>query len=371
MCTRQSRDLHSSRTFIVSDSPLGTVAFAEKVLALLEEGQRSSTYKFATLLALVELCVEKTKPDGAPPNFVTTRELACKVVEIYWGQAIPYRRLGRVLEQNQGPALHRGGPVSARIVGSIAKLRAVHAGLTLHEVRARHGQTFESVVREVEKTLIEMPLPKLQRMGRIDQRFLYEISWDDHVRKGTWSETRGFDNRIAFVEGAAQNLVRLSSLLLPLIQRKWAAKVAELNGLESDELETFLFGVNRITLTRVLPPLLDLQSGRCFYCQKRVGAAPHVDHFIPWSRHADDGLDNLVVADERCNLAKRNFLAGVKHRERWLERGSAQSTELEAIAKQMPWPRDRDRTEAVARAMYRNVPGGFLWLEGTEFEAAG
>jgi hypothetical protein len=34
-----------------------------------------------------------------------------------------------------------------------------------------------------------------------------------------------------------------------------------------------------------------------------------VDHFIPWSRHADDGLDNLVAADARCNGQKRDFLA--------------------------------------------------------------
>ncbi|MBL8860529.1 MAG: HNH endonuclease [Planctomycetes bacterium] len=352
------------------DSPLETVAFAEKLLALLEEGKRSSTYKFAKLLALVELCFEKTKPDGAPPDFVTTRELASKVIEIYWGQAVPYRRVGRVLEQNQGPALHRGGAVSAKIVGAIAKLRAKHVGRTLHEVRSAHVRPFQAVAREVEQTLIKMPLPKLQRMGRVDQRFLYEIGWDDDVRQGTWSETRGFDNRIAFVEGAARNLVRLSSLLRPLIQRRWSAKVAELNGLESGELEDFLFGVNRTSLTRVLRPLLELQSGVCFYCRKRVGESPHVDHFIPWSRHADDGLDNLVVADERCNLAKRNFLAGSKHKDRWLERGSTQSTDLETIANDLPWPRDKARTEATARTMYRNVPGGFLWLVGTEFEAA-
>lgn len=353
----------------MSDSPLDTVAFAEKILALLEEGKRSSTYKFATLLALVELCFEKTKPDGGPPDFVTTRELAEKVVEIYWCQAVPYRDT-RVLEQNQGPVLGREGPVSAKIVRDIARLRGEHAALTLHELRARNRPALERVVREVEQTLIQMPLPKLQRMGRADQRFLYEIGWGDDVRQGTWSETRGFDNRIMFVEGAARNLVRLSSLLRPLIQRRWAAKVAELNGLESDELETFLFGVNRTALGRVLRPLLDLQSGRCFYCDKRVGSAAHVDHFIPWSRHADDGLDNLVIADDRCNIAKRNFLAGLRHRERWLERGVARSRELEAIATGLPWPRDRERTESTARAMYRNVPGGFLWLAGAEFEPA-
>ncbi len=352
------------------DSPLDTVAFGERLLALLEEGKRSSTYKLATLLALVELCFEKTRPDGAPPDFVTTRELALKVVEIYWAQSVPYGHIGRVLEQNQGPALGRGGPVTAKIVRDIAQLRDEHAGMTLHEVRARSHEPFDRIVRGVEQTLIKMPLPKLQRMGRLDQRFLYEIGWDDSVRMGTSSETRGFDNRIHFVDGAARNLVRLSSLIRPLIQRKWSAKVAELNHLQIDELESFLFGTNRVALGRVLAPLLDLQSGECFYCHGPARSSAHVDHFIPWSRHADDGLDNLVVADERCNLAKRNFLAATRHKDRWLERGRARSIDLEQIAKELPWPRDRERTEATARAFYRTVPGGFLWVAGDEFEPA-
>lgn len=354
----------------MTDLPLDTFAFGEKLLALLEEGQLSSTYKLATLLALVELCFEKTKPDGAPPDFVTTRELAQKVVEIYWTQSVPYAPLGRVLDQNQGPAAARGGPVTAKIVRDIAQLRDEHAGLTLHEVRAHSHTAFDRLVRAVERTLIKMPLPKLQRMGRLDQRFLYEISWDDGVRMGTSSDTRGFDNRIRFVDGAARNLVRLSSLLRPLIQRKWSAKVADINQLQIDELECFLFGTNRVALGRVLAPLLDLQSGECFYCRKPARGSAHVDHFIPWSRHADDGLDNLVVADERCNLAKRNFLAATQHKERWLERGRERSIDLERIAKELPWPRHRERTEATARAFYRSVPGGFLWIAGDEFEPA-
>jgi hypothetical protein len=31
-----------------------------------------------------------------------------------------------------------------------------------------------------------------------------------------------------------------------------------------------------------------------------VAARPR-DHFIPWSRHPDNGIENLVVTDRRCN----------------------------------------------------------------------
>src|SRR5213592_5079376 len=41
----------------------------------------------------------------------------------------------------------------------------------------------------------------------------------------------------------------------------------------------------------------------------RASAKPDVDHFIPWSRYPDDGLENLVVAHARCNAQKSDFLA--------------------------------------------------------------
>jgi hypothetical protein len=34
-----------------------------------------------------------------------------------------------------------------------------------------------------------------------------------------------------------------------------------------------------------------------------------VDHFVPWSRYPDDTLDNVVVADNRCNGFKSSSLA--------------------------------------------------------------
>jgi len=37
----------------------GAIAFAERVIALLDEGAFTATYKFAVLLALLDLCLER------------------------------------------------------------------------------------------------------------------------------------------------------------------------------------------------------------------------------------------------------------------------------------------------------------------------
>src|SRR6185369_868992 len=78
------------------------IGFAEKVLELLDEGRYTATYKYAVLLALIDLCLEGTQASGAPPEMVTTRQLADKVLEIYWPHTVPFavHAPAAVLKQN-------------------------------------------------------------------------------------------------------------------------------------------------------------------------------------------------------------------------------------------------------------------------------
>src|SRR5205814_97978 len=139
-----------------------------------------------------------------------------------------------------------------------------------------------ALVRDVEWSLIEMPLPRLQVLGTSEDRFIYQVAWvRDGITRGAFADRDGFDNSIRFVGEAARHLVRLSGVLRPLLQREWSAMVARLNQLPESRLESFLFGATRITTRALLEDLRDLQDGRCFYCQGRIGTQAEVDHFIP------------------------------------------------------------------------------------------
>lgn len=87
-----------------SEDARGAIAFAEKVLDLLDEGRYTATYKYAVLLALIDPCLESTKASGAPPEVLTTRQIAEKIVEMYWPHTVPFagRAEPRVLRQNAG-----------------------------------------------------------------------------------------------------------------------------------------------------------------------------------------------------------------------------------------------------------------------------
>lgn len=131
-----------------------------------------------------------------------------------------------------------------------------------------------------------------------------------------------------------------------------------------------VFGAERVDLGRVAGPLREQQQGRCFYCGSRLGAA-HVDHFLPWARYPDDRLENLVVADAKCNTSKSHHLASVEHVERWLERfDPARTTQarLREIAEHTAWPTGGVATLAVARHLYHRHPvEARLWHGVDEF----
>jgi len=344
----------------------GPIGFAEKLLALLQEGNFSATYKYAVLLGLMDLCLEQASTSGAAPTVVTTRQLAEKVLELYWPHTVPF-------PADRAPVLRQNTVGQAEILSAIGKFRTTAtpaSGASLSQARLRSPESFEKLARLVEWKLIEMPLPRLQVMGNQEHRFIYEIAWDKNIRRADVLNRDSFDNRIQLVASAGEHLVALAGLLRPLIQRQWAAMVAQINSevVEDARLEDFLFGATRISLKPIRSSLRELQNDRCFYCAEPLRSLADVDHFLPWARHPDNGIHNLVLADSRCNGDKSHFLAAAPHVEQWFNRMTRHSTELATIAQDCLWESHAGRTASVARAVYLRLPDhAMLWSRRREF----
>lgn len=355
----------------------GAIGFAEKVIELLDEGRYTSTYKYAVLLALFDVCLERTQASGAPPDMITTRQLADKIVELYWPHTVPFAGLASatILKQNL-----RG---QAEIISNILRFRERHAvdpSVPRWESRRAAPEAYERLVGFVEWKLIEMPLPRLQMMGDAPRLFIYEMCWDQPVEYRNVTRYQAgaagvFDNRVQLRPGVGEYLLQLSGLLRPVIQRRWAAMVAQLNRLQDSQLEMFLFGADRVQTAKIRAGLWEIQGHRCFYCDARIGdpVTGEVDHFVPWSRYPDDSLDNLVVADKRCNGFKSSSLPAADHLARWARRlvsGSSDYSHLADLAERAAWERHAGRSLSVARAIYLRLPtDARLWLRSGEFVA--
>jgi 5-methylcytosine-specific restriction endonuclease McrA len=317
----------------------------------------------------LDVCFENTRKGGAPPQSVTTRQLAEAVIELYWPQTLPF------VHTSDQP-LRQNTLGQAEIVSLIRMFRersVENLAAPLANARQTVPHDFERLVQTVEWKLIEMPLPRLQIIGGTEDRFLYEYAWGQDVRRADVQayqagQKEAFNNVLLLQAGVGEALIQLNGLLRPLIYRQWAAMVARINRLPDTHLEDFLFGVDRTTLAPVREPLRELQKNACFYCHGRLEREAEVDHFIPWARYPDNAIDNLVLAHAKCNQSKRDFFAALPHVARWRERAAVEGDSLHQIAAVHRWDDRPEQTLSIARALYLHLPTNYqLWVEKGRF----
>lgn len=349
------------------------IAFGEKVLALLDQGSFTATYKYAVLLALIDTCLEGVDASGRPPSAVTPRQLAVRVIELYWPQARLYGT-----SSDEAIVLRQNSSSQAEILTLICRFKSgIGRGHepSLHRARLADHHSYTTLVDEVAWKLVEMPLPRLQRFGG-GEPFLYELNWDLDVRRSDYRQ-RPERFHIRLRPDVGGHLIRLAGLLRPLIQQQWVERIVHWNRRQVPELATradldaFLFGADRADLAPVRRELREAQARRCLYCQEELLGRVQVDHFLPWARYPDDGIHNLVAAHPECNSRKRDALAAAQHVERWAERfRSPIGARLGHIAHERRWPAHPQRTLSVARAVYlRLPPDARLWSVREQFVA--
>ena len=351
----------------------GALRFAERLLALLDSTRYSATYKLATLLALIDVTAESIGKDGAAPATLSAKAVGRRVIELYWPQTVPYGS-----PADTGPKVLSQSPMRD-IPAKLARWRAEHRlapGASLEDARTADPAGWAALEADLVAVVVGMPLAKLQRFGdgrqSVQDRFIYDFSWREEVGSATVSRP-DFDDDLRLREDVGTWLVTLAPLIRPLVQAKWAAKVAVRNNdvVDSHRLDEFLFGAQRISLDRVRQPLVESQTRECFYCASRLGSSCAVDHFLPWSRHPDNSIDNLVAACRPCNGAKSASLACLGHVNHWLGRfrpGPA-SAAIDGVARSAGWPRRADRVLSTARATYLWLPEGTrLWRQSSSYE---
>jgi 5-methylcytosine-specific restriction endonuclease McrA len=290
-----------------------------------------------------------------------TRVIASHVLRLYLPQTASF-----VVGDNP-VALRQITSSSSKMFAAVASLQqsARTAGCrTGTEVAQRLPDAYEAALDEVERTFARYPILRLQVVGGHDLPFLYDVDWAESVTLPQLHRPHG--GLVRFRPQAADGLVRLGPLLRPLIETHWTRMVAALNNIDLDEerLRAHLFGTSRRSFPHHLRAgLADLHDRRCFYCGQPLSGRFDIDHLIPWSRHPNDAVENLVPADPRCNNDKRDQLPATTHVARWIKQLDDRSDWLATLAAQSNWQSDRTHTVAIARSTYHHLaPGTPLWL---------
>lgn len=326
----------------------------QRVIAILEHGQRDATYKLATLMALIEHSIENLPPRADDPLTVPITDIAHRVLALYWHQVRPFE--GHDLAQ-------RRTGTRTRIIDATKALRtAAKAGnsrMSLEVAMLRAPSDYTVAIDRIAIALIKQPLPRLQKLpgASVSDPFLYDDSFlGENVSR---SAVRAHGDAIVLKTGVAYGLARLAGLLKPALEIMWVEDVRRMNKfLESEvpDVAGHLFGRERTALAAVRGPFKDEFGPHCFYCGAHLPSDNPIDHVLPWSLVGIDGLANLVLACRRCNGDKSNALPAMTLVDRALD--GTRLSALEDIATELQWPTQRERVVAAARGVFRGQPTG-------------
>ena len=322
----------------------------QRVVAVLETGLRTATYKLATLMALIEHCLENLPAQPDDPLAVPLPELAHRVLSIYWQQVQPFD--GHELRQSTQPR--------ARILNAASQLRdETNRAASVDVARLRAPSSYDRAIDEVTMCLAQQPLHRLQKLpgSTISDPFLFDDSFlHDHVSRAT---LRAHGDAVVLNPGVAHGLARLAGLLKPALEIMWVDDVRRINKFldaEVPDVAGHLFGRSRTTLAAVRGPFKEAFGPHCFYCGSHLPANNPIDHVLPWSLVGIDGLANLVLACARCNGDKGGALPATAIVDKVL--ADVRVPVLDEIAMSLQWPTQRERVAAAARGIYRGQPAG-------------
>lgn len=330
------------------------LAFLAKLQRLFAEGDFTATYKFALLIALSDLAVERGSDDGSSLE-VTLRDVATRFLGLYWHHVAPY---GAEAEKGKSVVLSQNIGAQAAVLTAIGDFRASTGAKTLLQAQQMHP-AYAQLVGKVAAVVSAQPVNFLQNFGGVTDPFLYE---------------RSGPGRIRLKEGAPYCLRRFYPLVQQLSRSHWVGHIKsnrrnqEVLG-EAADLEDFLFSASRQSLTVVGALLRKLDGGRCFYCGH--GLSEHdVDHFVPFALYPRDLASNFVLAHPACNRSKSDSLAARQHLERWLERLSTRAADLAAIGLAAGLSDEPGTLRRVASWGYGNAlqAGGRAWRAPSQFE---
>ena len=309
--------------------------FLKNIQLILQSGSFSSTYKFALLISLSRLAIEKGE-DSGERLLLEYSDIAEKFIELYWKQAVPYTFNDEgqlILNQNNGK--------QAAIVNQIIELRQIYSSLGLLR---RNSVVWSKLVKDVARTVKEMPVRYLQNINGQNFEFLYQFEQSKQ--------------QLTLLPQAMFCLRQFSEIIEELCQKRWIDYIRKnssnapiLNKLPN--LEQFMFEPSRNQLNAVANVLVDLQDYKCFYCNKPMKKGNYaVDHFIPWSMYPSDTGHNFVLADSSCNSKKSNLLASDEFLHKWKERNEEKDLIIVDRISILGFLTDKERSHKVAAWAY-------------------
>ena len=332
-------------------TPQEQLKFLKHIQQILQSGTFTSTYKFALLMSITRLAIEQGQDTGAALR-LDYLDIAEKFIDLYWKQSLPFQ-----FNQYEPFTIQQSTGKQAKIISEILKAQQQYKTIAA----ARRDSVFWLKLRKsVVSTVKQMPVVYLQNINGQTFEFLYHLNDSKEA--------------LQLLPKVMYCLRQFSEIIEELCQKRWIdfVRLNKQNLLVLDglpDLDEFMFAPSRSQLGQVANFLIDLQECQCFYCGKSLKNNKYVvDHFIPWSLYPADTGHNFVLADDKCNSQKSNYLASEQFLNQWLERNYLHDQLITQEISQLGFLTDIQRSHRVADWAYKQaIENEYLvWLGGSE-----
>ena len=325
------------------------IGFLSKLQRIFNEGEFVSTYKYALINSIADLCINYG-PDTDEAQLLPFRDLGKQFITYYWQQSQPFA------SSNDGGAIPlQSHGRQAAVVSAIRNFREEFPKQTVNSAPAH--PRFATLLSKVVNTVRAQPVKYLQNIAGAPDSFIYETHPSGLLLK----------------PGVSFCFRRFHPLITQVARGQWIDHVRGISGNAdilgpSDDLEAFMFSTSRQALASLRAGLMKLQ-GKCFYCEQKLASGGDVDHFIPFSLYPRDMAPNFVLAHPNCNRSKSNNLASSKHLDNWLEYTDIHRVSIREISQSAGIRFDERASLSVALWAYQSAAscGGFAWRSRGDF----
>lgn len=376
------------------------LSFTDELLTLIQDTSTTTTYKYALLLAIIDLIEESAAADNGTEiltTSLTTLQIAERVIEIYWRQTLDAKALFQTSSVPGDDSRTIHVPRQSTGSGRSIDREVLNFRLTLDQRNVvrfdqqKASPEYVDLLMYVEQILVRHPIPRLQWTGSDQRPLIYHWPYAPEKMPGFAAYQKNtrrqrslsvekdsptvFNNVLLFADKVPLYLLRLAPLLRPFIQEKWAEFISKRSKIarQHEELLQYLFGSDRESLAVYRQPLITFQKSMCFYCGQELREKTAVDHFIPWSRSPNNAIENLVVTHPSCNGAKSDHFAATRHLRAWNSRPIQPGWHdlVKSVVNSKKGVSDPGRSYGIARSQYLLMnETKRLWVAGDEFEQA-
>jgi hypothetical protein len=320
------------------------------ILTILDEASFTGTNKFSLLLAILDLAPLADRAS----HRILVDDIVEETFRIHWNHTAEFAFPDGPRSIRQISVTNREQLVSIK---QIEKLQSKLPPGTAYEFAQQRlaDSEWHGAKSAVRKSLLRMPIEKLQNLRNKPVPFLYEVSADKTF--------------LLFFEGVLDKLTEFGGVLRPIVELhylKWVMNVNKADPVHAD-LHSFLFGEDRhmpdISIRR---DLWEIQKGKCVYTGTKLSrpeskAKLHIDHVLPWSRMRISVLENFTLTNESINMAKGALLLDLPELERWRIHLSENHDAMKSLSGEYNWPTNIDRVLLGMRSLYSTEVAPVVW----------